>query len=175
MGLETALAHGLIGGELDHGVDAGVLVEQLFGGGTVGEVHIHKLEVLAGDLAHPAHGFLTGIVEIVGHNDLIASLQKLHTGVAADIAGAAAYQNRHNASLSLNLYLPRRPSADASNLPFRPLSGPCLVFIVPFPPGGGNRLLAVWFAQLCFLHFSVCRFSGPGFSPKKRIPRGSCR
>ena len=40
-----------------------------------------------------AQGLLAGIVQVVCHQNLIAGFHQLDAGVAADITGAAAYQN----------------------------------------------------------------------------------
>lgn len=55
----------------------------------------YKGNFFAGDLLHPAQGFLGRVDQIVCYHDLIARLDKLHAGVAADVTGAAADQNRH--------------------------------------------------------------------------------
>ena len=40
-------------------------------------------------------GFLAGVAEIVGDDDVIARLDELYAGVAADVAGAAGNENGH--------------------------------------------------------------------------------
>ena len=47
-------------------------------------------------LLDPLDGQRAGIIIVVGHNDVVACGQKFHTGVAADVAGAAGNQDRHN-------------------------------------------------------------------------------
>ncbi len=94
-GLGNAFAHGLVGGELDHGVNVRILGKQSFHGLGVGEIHFHEAEILAGDLLDPLHSLGAGIVEVISYNDVVAGGQKFHAGVAADVTGAAAYQNCH--------------------------------------------------------------------------------
>ena len=90
-GLAHALAHRLVGGELDHRVNVRVLREQLLHLFRVGEVDLHKAEILAGDLLHPAHRLRAGVVVVVGHDDVIAGRQKFHAGMTANVTCAAAH------------------------------------------------------------------------------------
>ena len=92
-GLLHALPHALEPGEVDHRVDARIIGEQGLHLVGIAALGLDEGDRLAGDLLHPAQGFLAGVVQVVRHNDLIARLEELHTGVAADVTGAAADQN----------------------------------------------------------------------------------
>ena len=95
-GLGHALAHRLQSGEVDHGVDVRVLGEQGLHLVLMAQLGPDEGDGLPGDFLHPAQGLLAGVVEVVRHHDLIARVDQLHAGVAADIAGAAGDQNRHS-------------------------------------------------------------------------------
>ena len=58
------------------------------------------------DLLHAAHRLHTGVGEIVHYHHIIARLHQLHAGVAANITGAAGYQNRHNRFLLIGIVIP---------------------------------------------------------------------
>ena len=92
-GLGNAFAHGLVGGKLDHTVNAGIFRKDLFNCRMVGHVCFHKLEILTGDLAHTLQGFGAGVVIVICHHNIVTRIEKLHTGMAADVTGAAADQN----------------------------------------------------------------------------------
>ena len=94
-GLGNAFAHGLVGGKLDHTVNARIFRKDLFNCRMVGHVCFHKLEILTGDLAHTLQGFGAGVVIVICHHNIVTRIEKLHTGMAADVTGAAADQNRH--------------------------------------------------------------------------------
>ena len=94
-GLGYALAHCLQTGKVDDRVDVGVLGKESLHLSLVAQLGFYKGNFFAGDLLHPAQGFLGRVDQIVCYHDLIARLDKLHTGMAANIAGAAADQNRH--------------------------------------------------------------------------------
>ena len=94
-GLGDALAHGLVGGELDDAVDVGVGGKDALHRRFVGHVGLDKAEILAGDLFDAGQRFGAGVVEVIRHDDVVPCGQKLHAGVAADVAGATAYQNCH--------------------------------------------------------------------------------
>ena len=95
-GLSHALAHRLQPGEVDHRVNVRVLGKERFYLGLAAQLGLDKGDGLAHDFLHPAEGFLAGVVQIVGHHNVVARLNELHAGVTADVAGAAADQNRHN-------------------------------------------------------------------------------
>ena len=88
-GLGNAFAHGLVGGKLDHTVNAGIFRKDLFNCRMVGHICFHKLEILTGDLAHTFQGFGAGVVIVIGHDNVVPCGQKLYTGVAADVTSAA--------------------------------------------------------------------------------------
>ena len=81
---------------MDHRFDAGVLGEQGLHLVLVAQLRLDKRHLFAGDLLYPDQGLLAGVIKVVRHHDVIPRVEKFHTGVAADIAGAAADQNRHN-------------------------------------------------------------------------------
>ena len=94
-GLGHALAHGLEAGEMDNCVNIGVFGKKCLHLVRIAHFQLDKGDRLTGDFLHPAQGFFTGIAEVIRNNDVIAGLDQLHTGVAADVARAAADQNRH--------------------------------------------------------------------------------
>ena len=53
--------------------------------------HIGALEqqLAAGDSPHPSQRFLAAVAQIIDHHDLVAGIQQLDAGVAADITGSA--------------------------------------------------------------------------------------
>ena len=83
-------AHGLQTGEVDDGVDVGILGEDGIGGGRIAQIGLDEGDGLAGDFLHTAQRLLTGVGQIVHHDDLITCVEQLHAGVAADVTGAAA-------------------------------------------------------------------------------------
>ena len=113
--LADTLAHGLESGEVHHGVNAGILLKQRLHLVGLTQVRLDKGNGLAHDLLHPAQRLLAGVYQVIHHDDVVARLDQFHTGMAADIAGAAADKNRHE----------KYPfSANSANLLF------ALVFIV---------------------------------------------
>ena len=94
-GLGHALAHRLEPGEVDDRVDAGVLGKQGLHLVLIAQLRLDEGDLFPCDLLHPDQGLLAGVVQVVRHHDVVAGVEKLHTGVAADITGAAADQNRH--------------------------------------------------------------------------------
>ncbi len=77
--------HGLhrVGGE--HGVQ----------GRAVPDVHLVEGEVLAGDGADGVQRLGLGIDKVVHDHELVARVQQLHAGVAADVPGPAGDKNLH--------------------------------------------------------------------------------
>ena len=73
-------------------------ISKVWGGmdGFVHSIGFAPREAIAGDFLNPADRLLAGVGQVVGHHDIVAGVDKLHTGVAADIAGAAADQDRHS-------------------------------------------------------------------------------
>lgn len=99
-GLGHALSHRLKGGEVDHGVDVRVLCEQGLHPRRVTQVHLDEGHGPSHDPFHPADRLLAGINQIIRHHNVVARLDEFHAGVAADVAGSAADQNRHNVTPS---------------------------------------------------------------------------
>ena len=102
-GLRDALADSLVGGKLDDAVDVLVLGEDFLDGGLVGHVSLDKAEVLARDLLDACESLRAGVVVVIGHDDVVARVQQLDTGVAADVTGTTANQNCHNSRLLIVL------------------------------------------------------------------------
>ena len=98
-GLGDALAHGLEPGEVDHGVNAGILGKEGLRLLQIAQLRLDEGDLLSHNLLHPPDGLLAGVVEIVRHDDVIARLNELHAGVAADVARAAANKNGHKKPL----------------------------------------------------------------------------
>ena len=88
----NAFTHGLVCREMDDGVDLRMGGEQRVHGLAVAQVHIDEGDLFAADLFHAAQGLLAGIVQVVGHDDLITRFHQLDAGVAADVSGAPVYQ-----------------------------------------------------------------------------------
>ena len=90
-----ALSHGLEPGEVHHGVNLRVLGKEGLHLLQIAQLRLDKGDLLPHDLLHPADRLLTGVIKIVRHNDIIARLDQLHAGVAADIPRAAGDKNGH--------------------------------------------------------------------------------
>ena len=95
-----AFAHGLVRGKVNHRLDARVRAEHLVHRRGVAQVDVHKGHAAPGNLLYTAQGLLARIVQVVRHQNFIAGVHQLNAGVAANIAGAAAYQNRHASNSS---------------------------------------------------------------------------
>ncbi len=95
-GLGHTLPHGLQPGEVDHRVDAGVLGKEGLHLVLIAQLGLDKGDLLPGDLFHPAERLLAGVVQVIRYHNVVARLNELHTGMAADVAGAAADKNRHS-------------------------------------------------------------------------------
>ena len=61
----------------------------------VAELGLDEGDLLPHDFLHPPDGLLAGVVEVVRHDDVVARLDELHAGVAADVARAAGDKNGH--------------------------------------------------------------------------------
>mgnify|MGYP002711454677 CR=1 FL=1 len=94
------LADGLIGCELDDRRDVGTLGEDLLHILVFGHIGLIEAEVLAGDLLDAVEDHRGCIVVIVRHDNVVAGIQELDAGVAADVACAAGNQNSHVQYLS---------------------------------------------------------------------------
>ena len=108
-GLGHALPHSLQPGEVDDGINTGMPGEQGLHLVLMAQLRLDKGDLFSGDLLHPPQSFLAGVAEVVRHYDIIPGLQKLHAGMAADITGSAANQNRHIVLLLQDFKLGRRP------------------------------------------------------------------
>ena len=93
-GLLHGLAHRLQPGEMD-GAGGAVLLQNLVQQGLVPHVPPDEDHLLAGDLPDPLQGYLAGVAQVVHHDGGVPRLQQLHTGVAADVPGAASDQYVH--------------------------------------------------------------------------------
>ena len=80
---------------MDHRVNVGVLGKNGLHLVGVAQLRLDKGDGLSHDLLHPAQRLGGGIDQIVRHHNLVARLNQLHAGMAADIAGAAAHKDRH--------------------------------------------------------------------------------
>ena len=81
-------------GEVDGAADV-VLFKNPVERRAVAHVVFVEGHLLAGDLLHALDGLGAGIDEVVDDDHAVAAVQKLHAGVAADVAGAARYQYVH--------------------------------------------------------------------------------
>ncbi len=87
-------ADGLEPGEMDRAVDV-VLFKDAVERRAVAHVVFIEGDVLARDLLHAFDGLRAGVDQIIDDDDLVAALEQLHAGVAADIAGAAGDEYVH--------------------------------------------------------------------------------
>ena len=88
-GLVHRLAHRLVRGEVNGTAD-GLLVEDAVEKRPV--LHVALVEgtnLLARDALDALEGDLAGVGQVVDHDDVIASVEQLNAGVAADEAGTA--------------------------------------------------------------------------------------
>ena len=94
-GLADALANSLETCKMHNGFDVGILLKNSFGCCLIAQLGIDKGDSFAGDLLDADKGFLAGIAEIVNNDYVVAGLDELDAGVAADISGAAGDKNGH--------------------------------------------------------------------------------
>ena len=94
--LGDALAHSLVGRKLDDRGDVRALGEDLFHVLVASHICLIESEVLAGDLLHAVQHHRGSIVVVICHDHVVAGVQKLDAGVAADITGTAGNQNCHS-------------------------------------------------------------------------------
>ena len=92
-GLVHRLAHRLVGGEVDDAVDVVLLEDAVEQGGVADVPPIEGADLPARDALDAAQGLLAGVGEVVDHHDLVARLEQLDAGVAADEAGTAGHQD----------------------------------------------------------------------------------
>ncbi len=67
----------------------------------VTDVAFVELDLLAGEFFHTVQALGVGVAQIVDDHHAVAAFQQLHTGVAADISGAAGNKNRHKITLQI--------------------------------------------------------------------------
>ena len=101
-GLFHALPHRLQSGEVDGAVNLMLLENpgQLL---LVPDIQIIEYGCLARDGLDALHGLRAGVGQVVHNDHVHAPVQQLRAGVAADIAHAACYQNRHLAASSFTI------------------------------------------------------------------------
>ena len=87
-------AHGLEPGEVDRAVDA-VLFKDAVEHGAVAHVVFIEGDLFARDHFHTLDRLRAGIYKVVDDDDLMAAVEQLHAGVAADVAGAAGDEDVH--------------------------------------------------------------------------------
>ncbi len=87
-------SHRLETGKMDRRTDV-VLFKDAVERRAVAHVVLIEIHVLAGDLLHALDGFGAGVDQVVDDDDAVALVQKLHTGVAADVPSAAGDQYVH--------------------------------------------------------------------------------
>ena len=96
-GLFHAFAHCLQPGEMDHTGDV-ILREDFPEQPFVPDVPFVEGNLLAGEGFHPLQGNGVGIAEIIDDHHAVSAAEQLHTGMGADITGAAGNQNIHTKS-----------------------------------------------------------------------------
>ena len=95
-GLRNAFAHSLVGCKLDDSGNVRALGEDLLHVLVAGHVCLVEAEILAGDLLDPVQNHRRSVIIVICHHDIVASVQQLDAGVAADVAGTAGNQNCHS-------------------------------------------------------------------------------
>ena len=122
------LAHGLEAREVDGAADV-VLFKDAVEGRAVAHVVFVEGHLFAGDLLHALDGLGVGIDQIVDDDHAVAAVEKLHAGMAADIARAAGDKYVHVVSplcFSPVMLRDRRPSrAWPGSQPLRSPRPPC--------------------------------------------------
>ena len=93
--LGDTLADSLEPGEVDDGINVSEALEELLHLVGVSQLGLDEGDAPADNVLHAVDGFLAGIAEVVGDNDVIARLDELNTGMAADVPGAAGNENGH--------------------------------------------------------------------------------
>ena len=97
--LGNGLADGLETREVD-GAGNLMLCKDFFQQRLVAHIALDELHRLAGNFGYAVQAFRVGIAEIVNYNRRMTRLDQLHTGVAANISGAAGHKNIHFVSSS---------------------------------------------------------------------------
>lgn len=75
---------------MDNAVNVGVSLEDLVEVGLVGDIELNELGLLAADGLDTVQSLSGGVVEVVGNDDLVASLQQSQGGEGANVARATA-------------------------------------------------------------------------------------
>ena len=99
-GLGDTFAYGLQTGKVDHAADL-VFGKDLFQQCLITHIAFIELQTLAGEFLNTLQGFGVGIAQVVDDHHTVAAFQQFQTGVRADIARAAGYQNIHNTYLRM--------------------------------------------------------------------------
>ena len=94
-GLLHGFAHCLVAGEVNDSVNI-LQIEEFAHAVIVPQIQVVEFGTLSGDLLDAVHHHLLGIVEIVGDDDIVACIQKLHTGVASDKTGSSGDKYLHS-------------------------------------------------------------------------------
>ena len=92
--LGNGLADGLETREVD-GAGNLMLCKDFFQQRLVAHIALDELHRLAGNFGYAVQAFRVGIAEIVNYNRRMTRLDQLHTGVAANISGAAGHKYVH--------------------------------------------------------------------------------
>jgi hypothetical protein len=69
-------------------VNVGVGLEDLVEASLIGDIQLNELGLLAADQLDPIQGFHGGVVQVVGNDDLVASLEQSEGGEGANVASA---------------------------------------------------------------------------------------
>ena len=78
---------------MDHGVDL-VGREQQFGRHRIAEIHLYERDILlSGDLLDTLVAGLIAVGHIIGHDHIVAGLDKFHGDVASDKSGTAGHKD----------------------------------------------------------------------------------
>lgn len=72
---------------MNHAVDVGVLLKDPVEGGLVGDIELDELGTLAADQLDAVDDFFGGVIQVVGEDDLVASLEEGEGREGANIAG----------------------------------------------------------------------------------------
>lgn len=75
---------------MDHAVNVGVSFEHLVEVLLVGDVELDELGLLAADQLNAVQGLGGGVVQVVGDDNLVPSLEEGEGGERADVARATA-------------------------------------------------------------------------------------
>lgn len=76
--------------EVDNAVNVGVGLEDLVEALLVSDIELDELGLLAGDQLNAVQGLGGGVVQVVGHDNLVPSLKQGEGGERANVARATA-------------------------------------------------------------------------------------